>query len=238
MRAGQFHKSKISAPRAQRGVVLLITLIILVAMTLAGIGMMRSVDTGSIVAGNMAFRQATASAGDAGPNAGFTALMDVANSGNNADKAILNFNHGQPCPPGATAILCPGGNINMPGYSSTPILACEVTQTCLASANSSLWWTVNANWNSAPNFNVTDPADPTKIIATISYLIHRMCQTPGVGTSAAGQLCLTYTQPTTGCSLTQVLPCVSTSVFYRVTTRSQGTRDSVSYAQTLVLIAE
>lgn len=44
--------------RKERGIVLLITLIALVAMTLASIGMVRSVDTSVLAVGNMAFRQA------------------------------------------------------------------------------------------------------------------------------------------------------------------------------------
>ena len=53
-----------AARNAQRGVVLFIALIVLVAMTLAGIGMMRSVDTNNLIAGNLAFKNAAASAGD------------------------------------------------------------------------------------------------------------------------------------------------------------------------------
>lgn len=54
-----------AAQNAQRGVVLFIALIVLVAMTLAGIGMMRSVDTNNLIAGNLAFKNAATSAGDA-----------------------------------------------------------------------------------------------------------------------------------------------------------------------------
>jgi type IV pilus assembly protein PilX len=50
---------------AQRGVVLFIALIVLVAMTLAGLAMMRSVDTNNLIAGNLAFKNAATSAGDA-----------------------------------------------------------------------------------------------------------------------------------------------------------------------------
>ena len=60
-----------SLPRAQRGVTLIIALIVLVAMTLAGVAMMRSVDTGSIVAGNIAFRQSSVHAADQGLQAGY-----------------------------------------------------------------------------------------------------------------------------------------------------------------------
>jgi len=42
----------------QRGIVLLITLLVLVAMMLVSVGIMRSVDTSTMAVGNMAFRQA------------------------------------------------------------------------------------------------------------------------------------------------------------------------------------
>lgn len=50
----------------QRGVVLLIALIVLVAMTLGGIALVRSVDLTNIIAGNLAFKQAATHSGDAG----------------------------------------------------------------------------------------------------------------------------------------------------------------------------
>jgi Tfp pilus assembly protein PilX len=51
---------------AQRGVILFVALIVLVAMSLTGIALMRSVDTNLLVAGNLAFRQSATSAGDLG----------------------------------------------------------------------------------------------------------------------------------------------------------------------------
>lgn len=53
-----------SAPHNQRGVVLFISLIVLVAMSLAGIALVRSVDTNVLIAGNLAFRQAAILAGE------------------------------------------------------------------------------------------------------------------------------------------------------------------------------
>src|SRR5207302_1311973 len=46
-------------PRRQRGVVLFVALIIMVAMSLAAVALIRSVDTTSAVIGNLAFRQAS-----------------------------------------------------------------------------------------------------------------------------------------------------------------------------------
>ena len=51
-------------PHRQRGVVLFIALLVMVALSLAGIALIRSADTATIVAGNLAFKQAAASAVD------------------------------------------------------------------------------------------------------------------------------------------------------------------------------
>jgi len=64
-------------PRRERGVVLLVALIALVAMTLAGLALMRSVDTGNVIAGNMAFRQAALQSSDIGVEAAFSALPSI-----------------------------------------------------------------------------------------------------------------------------------------------------------------
>jgi Tfp pilus assembly protein PilX len=197
MKAGRFNPHRIVRPHSQRGVVLLIALIILVAMTLAGIGMMRSIDTGSVIAGNMAFKQATLNASDAGTNAGFNALATYSNTSNLTDETILyyNGNNTQLCPVNASAALCTvGNNINFPGYSSTPIFPCEVTKTCALASNYT-WWTVDANWNGAPSVTVTDPNGGT--IATVSYLIHRMCTAANTAptiTLTGTQLCQSYSQ--------------------------------------------
>jgi len=61
--------------RGQRGVVLMIALIVLVAMTLAGIAMFRQVGTGVIVAGNLAFKDNATSVADLGVEAARGWLM-------------------------------------------------------------------------------------------------------------------------------------------------------------------
>jgi Tfp pilus assembly protein PilX len=59
-------RGRVRARRDQRGTVLIIALIVLVAMTLAGIATMRSVDTATLLAGNIGLRQATSNAADQG----------------------------------------------------------------------------------------------------------------------------------------------------------------------------
>lgn len=61
----------------QRGAALFIALIALVSMTLAGIALVRSVDTSNLIAGNLAFRQAALHASDAGVEKAFDALGTI-----------------------------------------------------------------------------------------------------------------------------------------------------------------
>jgi len=245
-----------STPRSQRGVILLIALIMLVAMTLAAIGMMRSVDTGSVIAGNMAFKQATLNASDLGSNVALNALMAVANSNNGNDKLILQYDSGQPCPAQSTAIGtgavgtagCQANKTNFPGYYSSPISPCEVTQqiggtvngvNCPTSATAwaqNQWWMISSNWNGAPNVTVADPNNGGTI-ANVQYLIHRMCQAPNSAatiTPQGAQLCQSASAPPL-CH-TNICPPNITLFFYRITTRSVGVRGTVTYAQTMVLI--
>jgi len=65
---------------------LIIALIVLVAMTLAGIATMRSVDTTVLTAGNIAVRQSSVNAADQGLQAGY--LMLVTNAPNPAANVI------------------------------------------------------------------------------------------------------------------------------------------------------
>ncbi|MSQ72955.1 MAG: hypothetical protein EXR27_16925 [Betaproteobacteria bacterium] len=61
--------------RGQRGVVLFIALIVLVAMTMAGIATVRSVDTTNQIAGNLAFKQSTTMGADAAVEAARTWIL-------------------------------------------------------------------------------------------------------------------------------------------------------------------
>ena len=51
-------------PQRQRGIVLLIALTVLVAMSLAGVALMRSVDNTVVIAGNISFKQASLQVAD------------------------------------------------------------------------------------------------------------------------------------------------------------------------------
>ena len=63
----------------QQGVVLIISLVVLVAMSIAAIALMRSADIATRIAGNLAFRQSGAQAADLGMEVAARWLVDTAN---------------------------------------------------------------------------------------------------------------------------------------------------------------
>ena len=70
-----------AGPSKQQGIVLFIALIVLVAMTLAGIAMVRQMTSGMAIAGNLAFKQNATAAADLGiesARAWLVARTDVA----------------------------------------------------------------------------------------------------------------------------------------------------------------
>lgn len=72
----------------QSGVVLMISLIVLVAMTLAGIALVRSTDTGNTISGNMAFRMAALHAVDTGVETAFTAVTGASGFATNPTAGV------------------------------------------------------------------------------------------------------------------------------------------------------
>jgi len=195
---------RMSAMR-QRGTVLFIALIVLVAMTLAGIAIMRSVDTATLIAGNLAFKQSTIQSSDNGVEQAYQWLI--------ANRAVLA-----------------NTNLGTGYYSSRPGAEPD--------------WNDPLTWASAISLGADAAGNTT------SYLIHRLCNcpdTPYNGTCATGtaQQCALTSASTTppppgqGDSFAVGAPgyLEDPKVFYRITVRTQGPRNTTSYVQTMVAIA-
>jgi Tfp pilus assembly protein PilX len=135
----------------QRGVMLIIALIVLVAMTMAGIAMMRSVDTATIVAGNIAYKQSSVSAADQGLQTGYWWLSSNATGstlhGDNTGAGYLSsvpttepdwMNNGS----WSNAFALNGDNPDAYGnrihylvHRMCPVPNCAPDATCLGNAN-------------------------------------------------------------------------------------------------------
>ena len=191
--------------RKQRGVVLFIALIVLVAMTLAGVAMVRSMDATLGIAGNMAFKQASIQSSDLGVKSAYDWL-----GANSAGTTLKDTDLTK-------------------GYlSSRPAVEPN--------------WFDEASWGSAVTLNGGIPDAAGNVVR---YVIHRMCTEPntvynGNNAGVPNQCALYY--PVTAAASGGSMAVGSTTfegipqLFYRVTTRVDGPRNTISVTQVSVLI--
>jgi Tfp pilus assembly protein PilX len=204
----------------QKGVVLFIALIALVAMTLAAIALVRSVDTGNVVAGNLAFKQGATLAGDTSTETALAVLVPIsATATAYTDNPALGYY--------ATS----QDNLDMTGSLNDPTKA-------------RVDWDYNGCAGTTQSACI-DPAPviPKEIIGNgyrASYIIHRLCLTSGDPNSATNS-CATYqatstTSPKRGeikygdDKRFEPLP----TSYYRITSRITGPRNTVSFIETIV----
>jgi type IV pilus assembly protein PilX len=198
----------------QRGVVLFFTLIALVVMSLAAVALIRSVDTSTMIAGNLAFRQTATTSGDAGIAAAINWLaaqqQSMINNGQNvySDPGVtLLFNQSNP----ANAAL---------GYYSS-VLNANLTSMTWDGTNSAL-------------------VQPDGSGNNIRYIIERMCMIPNAVPTTPN--CLFATPVTTLNSqavasadqVCQGAGCIQNarSPQLRITAQVAGPNNTYSYVQT------
>ena len=197
--------------RREEGVVLLVALIVLVAMTLAGLGMMRSIDTGTLVAGNISFRESAVATSDSG--------IERARAWLQANSTALNTDN-------PTA-----------GYYSTRQDTLDLT------GNRTEGGVDGVDWGGS------DPSQPVKGFSLgsidasgnqVFYLIHRLCSIPGLA-NGTNQSCTV--KGVTGTGSSQDAPNYSSTplttnnlVYYRITVRVNGLKNTVSYVQGFILL--
>lgn len=193
-------RSPIQTAGKQKGIVLFISLIVLVAMTLAGIAVTRSVDTGNVISGNVAFKQATLASADRGIQAAIAFLL----AGNNSGNLI--------------------SDIPVSGYFS-------------ANATHSNWSDPTI-WEEAIEVPDASGDSPDAGGNTVSYIIHRLCQDPG---TAPNEYCAQASQNSSsaqggdmGVGSQPMTP--PPAIYYRVSVRVQGPRETLSIVQTNVEI--
>ncbi|MDO5690916.1 MAG: hypothetical protein Q4G70_00340 [Pseudomonadota bacterium] len=157
---------RVHSPHAQKGITLLMALIALVALSLASVALIRSVDTGLVIAGNQAFKEACLGAAD-------RAVEDATTWLNSQNKtALLTTNAAE-------------------GYYAEWMTgqSCDVTgnQTLGSSADDVQWkagGTKNANCSVQAKAATNMPAD-----YSASYTITRMCDCQGTASGAPTGTC-------------------------------------------------
>jgi Tfp pilus assembly protein PilX len=196
----------VQGPVRQQGVVLVIALIVLVALMLASISIVRTVDTANVIAGNLAFKQAAVQAGDFGIEAAATALPSIVAA---AESDVL------------------------PGASGTPAYWYYATRRD-ADANGIPTTRAAGAAGAATPINWPDvPVATTVAGNAVQVVIDRLCLGPAPVNIQAR--CF-YEGSTDGGTkkigatvFTEV-----TAVHYRVTARVSGPRNTVSVVQAIV----
>jgi len=187
----------------QRGVVLIIALIVLVAMTLAGIALMRSVDTSNLIAGNLAFQQAATRSGDTGIETAINFLQGATSATLEADS--------------------PGN-----GYAAN---GSDVARSPTAGQSWNAYWLATLNARKFDMNNGAADAAGNKV----SYVIDRMCNNAGGKTSGASCVASPVVTAATGNNEGPEIQLNAPSVvYYRITVRVAGPRNTVSYVQAIV----
>lgn len=215
-----------SGATRQRGIVLFFALIALVAMSLAAVALIRSVDTATLVAGNLAFKQSTINSADIGIEAAasllearqrlsnLNVLRDPKHPFNVTCLAIRPAATANPTDPGCPAIV--------PGYHS--------------SINPALNLFDDATWNDTNSILVGPNASGN----TIRYIIQRVCHRPNLPVQQAG--CLFGGNIATDDNGQEVknpqqicegssCPRAGQSPQNRITARVEGLRNTTSYIQ-------
>jgi hypothetical protein len=192
-------------------VVVFIALIVLVAMMLAGIATLRSSGSAILTAANLAFRQGATVSGDLGTESGLKWLVTMGPVPLEARDPTKGY------------------------YASYNDL--EPPLPAGATFNPITWG--ESNWEDAAKAIQVNAGAADAAGNRVSYVIHRMCSLAGsiAGTGApAGQECVTLSDPGKGGPKeagTKALTGTS-QVYYRITARIEGPKNTVSYVQTMV----
>ncbi len=213
------YHSTISHGNKQRGVVLFFTLIALLAMSLAAVALIRSVDTSTLIAGNLAFKQSATNAGDTGTEAAVAWLA-------NTEAAFLGTNvlNDMAHPFNTTGGLNPS-NLNAGYYSN-------------ADPTVSLTDGTGILWNDADS----SPEIVSSTGNKVRYVIQRMCRVINTPVQNAQCLFSGATEDKNGQSipLPQDIcqgagcPVAGQTPQIRITTRVEGLKNTFSYIQAFV----
>lgn len=195
----------------QRGLVLFFALIALLVLSLAAVALIRSVDTSTIIAGNLAFKQSATTSGDAGVESAINWLR-AADAANVALNVLNNPAHAFNVTNAAS------------GYYSN--------------ADPALSLFADATWNAITAIpEVTDNSGNR-----IRYIIQRMCRNANTPIQTADCLFSGAIVDTGGQNipLPQEIcsgdgcPVAGQSPQIRITARTQGPKNTVSYVQAFV----
>lgn len=200
----------------QRGLSLIVVMIALIIMSIGAVGLIRMVDTGTLVAGNLAFKQSTTSAADGAAERGVAWIQNAVD--------LTADNEAQ-------------------GYYASSLTTLDVTgKSSLATRALVDWNDDDCAYAASGSFTSCKKASPEELNGDYRtrYIIARMCKTTGsidsavnscakpinLSSQSTGKGSVDYSTP--GASVKSSLP------YYRLVVRSVGPRNTISFTETYV----
>ncbi|MDR7269016.1 Tfp pilus assembly protein PilX [Pelomonas saccharophila] len=203
----------------QRGLVLVLALVVLAAMSLAAVGLMRGVFGSNRVAGNLAYQQAAVQAADVGVE---TAIAWLEQRTRELE---------QPNPNVATLSLANKLYSNIVRGTGEPY-AYVATR---ADPPANQTW--DAFWQTLTTANVVNNLPVDAAGNQVSFVIHRLCANagePSVSRCEAAPVLPAAIQTSSKSSSLKLKE--ASQVYYRITVRVLGPRNATSFIQTMVAI--
>ena len=225
MKPVSYHRCGSEHPSRQSGLALMVALIALAAMTLAGIALVRSIDTNALIAGNLAFRQNSTTSADAGVERARDWILKQNSAG------LQNDNTGN----GYYATrMHTGGGVDNQGV--------DITGSRTKSSIDNVKW-IDASGDEQPGeYTPICEAANDATGNRVCYVIHRMCAL--TGKLEDSECNLTTSSNTAGNSLgslQQNMTYQKTLVGsgnmmgnYRISVRVAGPRNNNSYVQVFI----
>jgi type IV pilus assembly protein PilX len=191
--------------RKQRGIILIMALIVMASMTLAAVALVRNVDTGVLVAANLAFRQSATLAGDSGVRAATTWL-----SSNSGGSGLYNDSLTT-----SSAYIANAQNVSPAFYPPTYAWETGNNSLCINSCNAdaagnTVRYVVHRLCDLAGN--------PIGVQCIRPPATSGSTNNSSKGVVSGGSLPMSATA----------------AAYYRVTTRVTGPRNTISYVQVIV----
>jgi Tfp pilus assembly protein PilX len=198
---------------AQDGIVLIIALVVMVAMSLAALGLVRSVDTTTAVVGNLALRQAAVLPANLAIEAASAALFKDASPSGAAD--IVDKTAHLPAQNYFASLQSGADPRGVPALLQTSAAADALARALYA----------NSDWNHTPS-NADEQFK-------VRYVIERMCRAPGPATSSNCEMMPPKQSPGTTVG-DAAQPVLAQIPFYRVTVRVDGPRNTTTFLQAML----
>ena len=207
--------STLARRSGQRGVALFFALIALVAIMLAAVVLVRSVDTSTMISGNLAFQQAATASGDGGTEAAITWLTATETA--NGAKNVLND---------------PSHAFNIDNAAAGYYASLDPAKSLTASSGTRFLWD-----NTDSVLVGTDASGNS-----VRYVIQRMCRTSGVAAKDAECMFSSAALDNNkqNIPLPQEIcngpgcPVAGQTPTLRVTSKITGPKNTLSYVQTFV----